>query len=73
VLWAFSVGGLEMSGNHVEVSSRYDPFHAGAHGLTFLASEDVHVHDNVLSPSFVGRTVRVEGGRPETVTVTGWQ
>ena len=73
VLWAFSVGGLEMSGNRVEISSRYDPFHAGARGLTFLASEDVHVHDNVLSPSFAGRTVRVEGGRPETVTVSGWQ
>jgi len=73
VLWAFSVGGLEMSGNRVEVSSRYDPFHPGAHGLTFLASEDVHVHDNVLSPSFAGRTVRVEGGRPETVAIAGWR
>ncbi len=73
ILWAFSVGGLEMTGNRVDVSPRYDAFHANAHGLTVLSSEDVRVRNNILSPSFTGRSVRVEGGRPETIAIDGWR
>ena len=58
--------------NRIDVSPRWDPWHTDP-SLTFLASEDVNVADNVLDPTFRDRATRVEGDRMETVRIAGWK
>lgn len=72
VLWAFSVSGLRFERNRIGVSPRWDPWHGHA-SLTLLTSEDVTVKDNVIDPAFRDRSVRIEGGKPETISIAGWQ
>lgn len=72
VLWAFSVGGLRFERNRIEVSPRFDAWH-GNTSLTLLSAEDVDVRDNVLDSGFRDRSVRIEGGRAETIRISGWR
>jgi hypothetical protein len=66
------VRGLSFIRNRIDVSPRWDPWHPDA-SLTFRHSEDVTVSGNVLDPVFRDRSVRIEGGRPETVRIDGWR
>jgi hypothetical protein len=72
VLYAYSVKGLTFKNNRIDVSPRWDPWHPDA-SLTFRACEDVEVSGNVIDPAFRDRSVAIEGGKVDTVRVTGWR
>ncbi len=72
VVYAFSVRGLRLVGNRIDVSSRWDPWHRDA-SLTLRDTEDVEVAGNTFDPSFRDRSVAIEGGRPDTIRIDGWR
>ena len=72
VLWAKSVKGLNFRGNSITRSQQFQPWHPNKAGLTFVGCEDVQVEGNELDRNYRGRTTKVEGGKPETIKITGW-
>jgi hypothetical protein len=73
VLWAKSAGDLTFKRNQIVFNTDYQPRKANDPGLTFYGCENVTVENNELDPKFIGRTVKVEGGKPDTVVVKGWE
>ncbi|HEY0867717.1 MAG TPA: hypothetical protein VGE01_10075, partial [Fimbriimonas sp.] len=72
VLWAKSAGDLTFVGNTVRPSGRYQPWHWNREGLTFLGCRNVRVEQNRLATGFSGTKVRIEGGQPESIKISGW-
>jgi hypothetical protein len=73
VLWAISVDGLSFLNNTIIASSTYKSYLGRKEGLTFLNCENVSVSGNKLDPKFAGRDTLVKGGKPETVSISGWK
>ncbi|MDR1722835.1 MAG: right-handed parallel beta-helix repeat-containing protein [Tannerella sp.] len=59
VLYAFSVDGLEFSGNKIIRSNRYEPFHPRKFGLTFEGCRRVTVKDNKAEGDVLGKNIRL--------------
>lgn len=73
ILWAKSVQGLTFRDNRVLLSETFKPWHGNRDGLTFLGCEDVLVERNTLPAGYLGKTVRIEGGKPASISVKGWR
>jgi hypothetical protein len=85
LLWAKSVKGLRLIGNMISIDKTEPNWHQSDTGLTFLDCEDVEVSGNSVSlwlpapPSGSKREsknliskVKIQGGKPETIKVSGW-
>lgn len=72
VLWAKSVKGLTFRNNTITRSHQFEAWHPNKAGLTFVGCEDVLVNGNILDRDYRGRTAKVEGGKPDTITISGW-
>ena len=73
LLWAKSAGDLTFKNNFVQRSSKYKPWHGNMEPLTFLGCSNVSVSGNQLDTRFTTRGVKIEGGKPETVKVEGFE
>lgn len=73
VLWAKSVDGLEFSGNSIEWSYAYKPWHGNDAGLTFIDCKNVTVKGNLLDTKYPGHNVVITRGRPETIKISDWK
>ncbi len=67
LLWAKSVRGLTFRNNEVKSSSAYPPRMKDRPGLTFIGCQDVKAAPNKFDAGFIGSSVKIEGGRPESI------